>query len=149
MASLILLSKLDSLQRCLSRISTKTPGHADILQQDLDLQDIIAINLERAVQICVDIAAHIIAVKNVPAPATMAESFDRLFDLKVISKKTAGQMKNAVGFRNISVHEYQKIDWLIVYRIITEHNEDFKDFARQIMAWAEKHEETLPAGTKD
>jgi uncharacterized protein YutE (UPF0331/DUF86 family) len=133
---MILLTKLDSLQRCLGRVAVKTPPSVEVLQKDLDLQDIIALNLERAVQVCVDIAAHVVAKFNTPAPATMAESFDRLQELGVIADETALRMKNAVGFRNISVHEYQKIDWLIVYRIITEHLDDFKDFARQVLDWS-------------
>ncbi|AJF06498.1 type VII toxin-antitoxin system HepT family RNase toxin [Geoalkalibacter subterraneus] len=137
---MILLTKLDALQRCLARVKAKTPENAAILQQDLDLQDIISVNLERAVQSCVDIAAHVIAQHNTTAPSTMAESFNRLHDLGVISENTAERMKNAVGFRNISVHEYQKIDWNIVYRIITEHLDDFKDFARQVLKWADEHE---------
>ena len=136
MASMILLTKLDSLQRCLARIVSKIPPGVEMLQRDLDLQDIIALNLERAVRVCVDIAAHVVAEFNTPAPATMAEGFDRLQELGVIAEETALRMKNAVGFRNISVHEYQKIDWLIVYRIITEHLDDFKDFARQVLDWS-------------
>jgi uncharacterized protein YutE (UPF0331/DUF86 family) len=137
---MILLTKLDALQRCLERVKAKTPESADILQKDLDRQDIIALNLERAVQSCVDIAAHVIAQQNVPAPGTMAESFARLQELGAITEHTATRMKNAVGFRNISVHEYQKIDWTIVYRLITEHLEDFKDFSRQVLEWAETRE---------
>jgi len=138
MAPLILLSKLDSLQRCVERIAEKVPESADILAQDLDLQDIISVNLERAVQSCVDIAAHVIARSNMPAPSTMSEGFDKLRELGVIDADSALQMKNAVGFRNISMHEYQKIDWLIVYKIATEHLGDFRCFAKQIMNWAEK-----------
>jgi uncharacterized protein YutE (UPF0331/DUF86 family) len=132
----MLLNKLDSLHRCLARIASKTPDSVEALQRDLDLQDIIALNLERAVQVCVDIAAHILAEFSTPAPATMAESFERLRDLGVISEQTAMRIKKAVGFRNISVHEYQKIDWKIVYRIITEHLDDFKTFAGQILDWS-------------
>jgi uncharacterized protein YutE (UPF0331/DUF86 family) len=136
MASMILLAKLDSLQRCLSRVASKMPPSVEVLQQDLDVQDIISLNLERAVQVCVDISAQILAEFNTPAPSSMVESFDRLRDQGVISPEIALRMQKAVGFRNISVHEYQKIDWLIVYRIITEHLDDFKDFARQVLAWA-------------
>ncbi|WP_429885848.1 type VII toxin-antitoxin system HepT family RNase toxin [Geoalkalibacter halelectricus] len=137
MASMIFLTKFDALQRCLARIAAKTPASVDLLQNDLDAQDIIALNLERAVQVCVDIAAHVVAQHSAPAPSTMGEGFDRLHELEVISEQTALRMKNAVGFRNISVHEYQKIDWLIVYRIITEHLDDFRDFARQVLNWTE------------
>ncbi len=135
MASTIMLTKLDSLHRCLSRIESKTPESLEILEADLDIQDIITLNLTRAVQICVDIATHVIADFDTPPPSSMAESFDRLHHLQVISGATSVRMKKAVGFRNVSVHEYQSIDWLIVYRIISEHLDDFKDFARQVHAW--------------
>ena len=135
MASTIMLAKLDSLHRCLSRIESKTPASVEVLQDDLDIQDIITLNLTRAVQICVDIATHVIADFDTPPPTSMAGSFDRLQHLKVISGETSVRMKKAVGFRNVSVHEYQSIDWLIVYKIIIEHLTDFKDFARQVHAW--------------
>ena len=32
-----------------------------------------------------------------------------------------------------AVHAYQEMDWEIVYRIITEHLDDFRDFSRQII----------------
>jgi len=47
---------------------------AGILAEDYDLQDIICLNLERAVQGCVDLAAHVIADADLPAPTTMAIS---------------------------------------------------------------------------
>ncbi len=135
MASTIMLTKLDYLQRCLSRIESKTPASVEVLAGDRDIQDIITLNLTRAVQSCVNIATHIIADFDTPPPSTMAESFDRLQHLQVITGETSVRMKKAVGFRNVSVHEYQSIDWLIVYKIISEHLSDFKDFARQVHAW--------------
>jgi uncharacterized protein YutE (UPF0331/DUF86 family) len=42
-------------------------------------------------------------------------------------------MAKSVGFRNTAVHAYQEIDWNIVYCIITEHLDDFRDFAQQIL----------------
>lgn len=50
--------KFESLRRCVDRIESKLPRSVDTLKTDLDLQDIIALNLTRAVQVCVDVAAH-------------------------------------------------------------------------------------------
>jgi uncharacterized protein len=47
-------AKLESLRRCVERIAAKTPSSADQLAQNPDLQDIIALNLQRAVQLSVD-----------------------------------------------------------------------------------------------
>lgn len=50
--------KLESLRRCVRRVAEKCPNHADALAKDFDAQDILALNLTRAVQLCVDIGAH-------------------------------------------------------------------------------------------
>lgn len=76
----IVEAKLESLRRCIERITTKTPPSAESLARDPDLQDIIALNLQRAVQLCVDLAAHVIADTQARVPSTMAENFDILKD---------------------------------------------------------------------
>jgi uncharacterized protein YutE (UPF0331/DUF86 family) len=97
------------------------------------MQDILSINLERAIQQCVDLAAHVASSEPDGLPPTnMAESFSRLARAGILSEDLAARMRGAVGFRNISVHAYQKIDWAIVYSIVTERLEDFREFARAI-----------------
>jgi uncharacterized protein YutE (UPF0331/DUF86 family) len=125
-------SKLESLRRCLARIEAKTPPTAEVLFEDADLQDIICVNLERAVQICVDMASHIIAESDLPAAGSMGESFEQLGKLDLIPAELAVRMKKAVGFRNIAVHSYQEINWTIVHSIVTTRLSDFVDFARAV-----------------
>lgn len=124
--------KLEALRQCVGRIEAKRPATVKTLAADSDLQDIVALNLTRAVQLCVDIAAHIIADSNVSAPETMAQAFDALVELKIIVPELADRMKKAVGFRNIAVHSYQAIDWEIVYNICHQNLDDFKRFARAV-----------------
>ena len=132
MDSDVIGAKLESLRRCVQRIKGKTPASADVLIRDSDLQDIICVNLERAVQICVDLASHIIAESDMPAAGSMAESFELLRRINIISGELAARMKKAVGFRNVAVHAYQEINWEIVYSIITTRLSDFVDFAKAI-----------------
>ena len=54
MDRLIVSEKLESLRRCLNRIQQKTPLEKETLSQDPDVQDILVVNLTRAVQLCVD-----------------------------------------------------------------------------------------------
>jgi uncharacterized protein YutE (UPF0331/DUF86 family) len=112
----ILFSKLSSLKRCVDRIEIKTPSTPAQLLADVDSQDIIALNLQRAVQLCVDIASHIVADLNVRPPMTMAESFDCLHQAGILSPGLLNRMKKSVGFRNIAVHDYFAIDWNICTR---------------------------------
>jgi len=64
MDRLLIEEKIESLRRCLSRIEEKCPSSVKELEADVDLQDIITLNLTRAVQLSVDIAAHWIASLN-------------------------------------------------------------------------------------
>lgn len=121
--------KLESLRRCVQRIETKCPASPRELIADADLQDILALNLTRAVQLCVDVAAHVLSRLDVPIPGTMGETFDALTVAKVLPAELAARMKRAVGFRNIAVHNYRAIDWEIVHGICRRNLDDFKTFA--------------------
>lgn len=124
--------KLESLRRCVARIHSKMPLTQDELQTDYDLQDIVSVNLERAVQTCVDIAAHVISETEALPPDTMAESFSRLAALELLTPQLAERMRKAVGLRNILVHHYTEIDWTIIYEVVTHHLDDFLGFAQAI-----------------
>jgi uncharacterized protein YutE (UPF0331/DUF86 family) len=59
----------------------------------------------------------------------MGQAFDSLAQQKVISDALAIRMRRAVGFRNIAVHSYENIDWAVVYVIVKEHLNDFREFS--------------------
>lgn len=129
----VIKNKIESLIRCLNRINEKKPESVDILKQDLDIQDIISINIERAVQLSVDIGSHILADYNISTPKTMSNVFIVLAQNKIIDDALANKLAKAVGFRNIAVHSYQTINWETVFQIITNELEDFKQFIKEIM----------------
>ena len=130
----VIEQKIESLRRCVERVRQKCPATAAALAGDPDVQDILTLNLSRAVQLCVDIGAHLIAAHNKPAPDTMGQTFDVLAEMGVISAELAVRMKKAVGFRNIAVHNYEAIDWDITHAIATRHMSDFAEFASAVVA---------------
>lgn len=143
----LIRTKLETLRRCLARLREKTPPSVDALLDDIDAQDIICINLERAVQSCVDITVHLLADYDEPAPQSMASTFLTLHRRGVLTDDLAHQMMKAVGFRNIAVHEYANLDWQIVYGIVTERLDDFAAFARAIEAYMLKNINAGPSNT--
>jgi uncharacterized protein YutE (UPF0331/DUF86 family) len=124
--------KLESLRRCIARITSKLPITQEALRSNYDLQDIIALNLERAVQTCVDIAAHVLSQTEAPPPSTMAEGFARLAELQILPLQLAESLQKAVAFRNILVHNYMDINWDIVTDMVTYRLTDFVQFAQAI-----------------
>lgn len=134
MDALVLTQKIESLRRCIKRVEEKTPDSFESLIEDADLQDILVLNLTRAVQLCVDIGSHIISQSNESAPATMGEVFSALERMDIISASTSESMKKAVGFRNVAVHNYDAINWEIVFSICRKSVPQFQQFVRDISA---------------
>ena len=132
----VLEARVESIRRCIDRIRTKTPTSAKELENDYDAQDIISINLQRAVQLSVDVGMHLISLRGWSTPDTMAGTFTVLVDNNVLERDIAERMRRGVGFRNISVHEYQDVDWQLVYRLVTERLDDFRAFIDRVLsAW--------------
>ncbi len=125
--------KLISLNRCLERIKLHTPTSVETLQNDFDAQDIISLNIQRAVQISVDIAAHILAEQLHEQTPTMAETFLALSRHGLLDSQLASRLAKAVGFRNIAVHEYDTLDMNILYSIITKEIDCFYEFSDTVL----------------
>ena len=135
MDQVIIDQKLESLRRCVRRLHERCPDTPELLSEDLDAQDIVSLNLTRAIQLCVDIAAHWLADQDdLGAPQTMGETFSLLAQGDKIPQELADRLRGAVGFRNIVVHNYEAVNWNIVFQLCHEHLDDFQDFARAFSA---------------
>ena len=128
----VIAAKLESLRRCIARVEARCPASAAALAKDFDAQDIVALNLSRAVQLCVDLALYRISIGGDAAPATMGGAFDTLAANGTLDDELAKHMKSAVGFRNLAVHQYEAMDWAIVHAICTRHLDGFRMFALAI-----------------
>lgn len=129
----VIEQKVESLRRCLKRVSEKCPPSPEKLVQDIDAQDIVALNLTRAVQLCVDIAMSLVSASDITPPDTMGRAFDDFAEMGYIDRELASRLKKAVGFRNIVIHNYGTIDWHIVHEIAKRHLDDFSDFAKAVI----------------
>jgi uncharacterized protein YutE (UPF0331/DUF86 family) len=127
----LVAQKLESLRRCIQRVELKLPDSVETLLTDLDAQDIVSLNLTRAVQMSVDIASHWLAGHSEStAPKTMGQAFDALANSGVIEHELAIRMRKSVGFRNVMVHNYDDVNWEIVFAICQYHLGDFRAFAK-------------------
>lgn len=135
----LIYQKLESLRRCIIRLETRCPGSADELVEDIDAQDIVSLNLTRAVQLSVDLALHWLACQpELKAPSTMGEAFVVMADAGLIPAELAGNLRKAVGFRNLAVHSYDDINWNVVFAICQHRLDDFKLFAKYLLTAADK-----------
>lgn len=125
----IVSRKAISVEEHVRRIKELPSTSLDVFKKDTNSQDILLFNLTQAIQNCIDIAAHIVSDEGWGLPGTQSEIFDILADKGLISKDFAGRLISMVGFRNRVVHEYEKLDLEIVYKVWQERLRDVEEFA--------------------
>ena len=128
----IVLEKIGQIQNCLKRIREKTKGDETTLE-NLDTQDIFVLNLQRAIQSSLDLAAHIISDEGLGLPDDLRANFILLEKAGIIGKTLSDHLQNMVGFRNIAVHEYSLIDVEILKSILSQHLKDLEVFYAAVL----------------
>ena len=127
----LLFQKLESLQRCIQRVELNLPDSLETLLKDPDAQDIVSLNLTRAVQMSVDIASQWLAGHSKSTtPKTMEEAFEALANSGTIEPELAVGMRKLAGLRNPMIHNYDDVNWQIVFTICQYHLGDFRAFAK-------------------
>lgn len=86
--------------------------------------------LQVMVEIVIDVAERIIALENAGPIASSAEAIERLVKLNVL--KSAQPYNDMVKFRNLIVHQYEEIDPAIIYDIVKNKLDNFRQFRDEI-----------------
>jgi uncharacterized protein YutE (UPF0331/DUF86 family) len=133
------LAKLATIRRCVQRIRDVTGGDAERVI-DIDVQDIVVLNLQRAIQAAIDLAAHVISQHDWGLPDSLKAHFTILQRQKLIDPSLCKQLESMVGFRNIAVHDYEAIDVTILKRILAERLPDLENFAAAVTRFLEVDE---------
>lgn len=131
--SALLLAKAGSVKKHLNRILEKRKVNLDSFLTDIDRQESILFNVQMAVQNCIDIAAHIISEEGFGVPGSTTEMFYLLRDQGYLNQNLTLAMVKAVGFRNLIVHEYGKIELEQVYEIAHNNINDLNEYLKAII----------------
>lgn len=130
----VILAKVSIVRNCLNTIHKVTKADPKSLD-DMIIQDVFVLNLERSIQACIDIAHTIIASQGLMMPSSYKQAFHILVSHKVILPETGERMKKMAGFRNIAVHDYQKLNIDILKSILSHRLSDLEDFCKEILAY--------------
>lgn len=129
----ILLNKAAIIERCLSRIGEEYQGHETELETNHTKQDSIILNLLRACEASIDAAMHIVRIKKLGVPQQSRDAFRLLNENGLLDNQLCSRMQAMVGFRNIAVHNYQKISLAILRSILENHLSDFQEFVSRLL----------------
>ena len=94
--------------------------------------------LQTSIEACIDVAQHLCATEGWGPPQDNGDAMRLLGERQVITAELAINMRMAVGFRNVLVHEYVEVEDSIVFQRVQDHSH-LRDFARSVITWMDEH----------
>ena len=129
----VLVNKIALIQRSLKRIHEEYDGHENELESNETKQDAILLNLQRACESSIDIAAYLIKENALGIPETSRNAFQLLINNKLIPTELGESLQKMVGFRNIAIHNYETVSLSIVKSILDNKLSDFEQFCQLML----------------
>ena len=129
----VLVNKVAIIERCLLRIEDEYLGHEDELEINYTRQDSIILNLQRACEASIDAAMHIVRVRKLGVPQETRDAFDMLGEAGIVESDLRDRLKAMVGFRNVAVHDYRKLNLEIVRAVVEKRLGDFREFGEILL----------------
>lgn len=131
----LVLRKISELEERTKELEEFKDISVELYSKDWKIQRIIERTLHIAIEICIDLANHIISEEGFRTPTSYSDVFRVLYENNVISSELCETMEKMSKFRNILVHNYAKIDPQLIVRILKENLRDFRSYINEILNW--------------
>lgn len=129
----VALNKAASIERAVGRVREEHGGDDANILSNQTRQDAIVLNLQRACESCIDAAMHLVRLHRLGVPQESRDAFELLERAGRLDPELSDRMKRMVGFRNVAVHDYQRLSLDIVRAIVANHLDDFLAFAQVVL----------------
>ncbi len=129
----VLVNKAAAIERAVRRVREIYADDDANLTENQTRQDAIILNLQRACEGAIDAAMHLVRVQRLGIPQETREAFELLEGAGCIDASLALRLRRMVGFRNVAVHDYQRLSLDIVRSIIRERLDDFLEFTAVLL----------------
>lgn len=133
MADDVLLNKAATIERCILRAREEYDADPATFASNYSRQDAAILNIQRACEAALDMGQYLIRRERLGITQSSRDVFRILAEANWISSGLSEAMQRMVGFRNIAVHEYQKLSIPITIQVITSHLHEFTDVTAAIL----------------
>ena len=131
----LILRKLSALEAYLEQIAEYRTITIEQYANDWKNQRIIERTLQMMVETCIDIAGHIISDMTFRIPNSYADSFSVLAENGVVDNNLSQSLEKMAKFRNVVVHDYDRVDAEIVIGILRKNLDDFTKFKVAVVSF--------------
>lgn len=132
---LLIGRKLAQIDTYLEQIREYSKVSLSAYKNDWKIQRVVERTLQILIELCIDVANHLISDKNMRLPTGYADTFRVLVENGIISENLFKKMEKMAKFRNIIVHQYEKIEPSIVVSILRKNLGDFEKYKRSIVKY--------------
>ena len=130
----IILGKKERIDECVRRIRTYMADSSDRDFFDDSLRlDAVEFNILRIIELCIDLANHVVRVRKLGIPKESRASFTMLAREGLIPKELSKLLEGMVGFRNVLIHEYRELDIEVMKDVIEHRLDDVVAFTVRVM----------------
>jgi len=129
----LILRKISTLDEYLKQINEYANISLTDYKADWKIQRIVERTLQMMIETCLDVSGHIISDEKFRVPETYADMFRILVQNDILKESQLEAFEKMAKFRNIIVHDYEKIDAGIVLGILQKNLNDFEGFKEAII----------------
>lgn len=127
----VLLNKAATIERCVLRARDEYQKDPLTFATDFTRQDAAILNIQRACEAALDMGHYLIRKHKLGIPQSSRDVFALLATAGFLPAELAEHMKKMVGFRNIAVHEYQRLQLAVTEYVITQRLDDFNQYCQR------------------
>lgn len=132
-----IFEKIQQLEEYLSNLNQlkKEIKSEKVFLEDFHFYGLAERYLQLICQVIIDIFNLAVIEEELAKPEDNRETISLLFSRQIISENLSLRLDGIVGFRNILVHEYGKIDRKKLYQYLMKRLEDFEVFKKEMLRW--------------
>ena len=131
----LILRKLSVLEQYLQEIEEYSNISIHDYSENWKTQRIIERTLQMMIEICLDIASHIISDRKLRVPDSYADMFVVLHENDLVEQSLLDALIKMAKFRNVIVHHYDKVDPTIIVGILQNNLDDFKLYKDAVVSF--------------
>ena len=128
----VIENKISSVKKYLKIVEKYKKYSQKEIESDLTLRGAAERYLYLAAQAAIDLAEAVVSYKGFRKPSTFSETFHILNEENIISGELTEKMVKMTGFRNIVAHDYEDLNYNIVYEILNTGTKDVEYFLEAI-----------------
>lgn len=130
----VIILKVQAIQRCVRRAREEQAAAGAAFRRDFSRQDAALLNVLRACEQAIDLANHMVRLRQLGVPGSSHEAFALLAQAGVVPEALARRLAAMVGFRNVAVHQYRELNLDIVEAVLGAGLDDLLALAESVVS---------------